>query len=158
MQHALRLTIIYHTEWWNARNKIKKRVVLSKMPLDKGSAAMGFQVGFKSVGFFSVFECYCVFDTPRFVFWCVRNITFIVFFKAGFQVFGSADIEMGSGGLINEYVYVVKVRHRVGIFQNNVCGSAVPCCPAPSAVADYAAAVFPSGFARLRRWLAEAKS
>ena len=39
-----------------------------KMPLDKGPAAMGFQVGFKSVGFFSVFECYCVFDTPRFVF------------------------------------------------------------------------------------------
>ena len=34
------------------------------------------------------------------------------------------------------------------IFQNNVCGSAVPCCPASSATADYAAAVFPSGFAR----------
>ena len=29
------------------------------------------------------------------------------------------------------------------IFQNNVCGSAVPCCPASSATADYAAAVFP---------------
>ena len=39
-----------------------------KMPLDECSAAMGFQVGFKSVGFFFVFKGYCVFDTPRFVF------------------------------------------------------------------------------------------
>ena len=69
----------------------------SKMPFDECSAAMSFQVGFKSVCFFSVFECYCVFDFPRFVFGCVRNITFIVFFKAGFQVFGTADIEMRSG-------------------------------------------------------------
>ena len=38
------------------------------MPLDKGSAAMGFQVGFKSVGFFAVSKGYCVFDFPRFVF------------------------------------------------------------------------------------------
>ena len=84
---------------------------LSKMPLGEGSAAMGFQVGFKSVGFFSVFECYCVFDFPRFVFGCVRHIAFIVFFKAGFQVFGTADVEMGSGCFINEYVNVMKVGH-----------------------------------------------
>ena len=82
-----------------------------KIPFDECSAAMSFQVGFKSVGFFSVFECYCVFDFPRFVFGCVRNITFIVFFKAGFQVFGTADVEMGSGGFINENVNVVEVGH-----------------------------------------------
>ena len=44
MHHTLRLTIIYHTEWWNARTKSKKWVVLSKMPLDKGSAAMGVEI------------------------------------------------------------------------------------------------------------------
>ena len=84
----------------------------SKMPFDECSAAMGFQIGFKSVGFFSVFECYCVFDAPRFVFGCVRNITFIVFFKAGFQVFGTADIEMRSGCFIYENINVMKVGHK----------------------------------------------
>ena len=52
------------------------------MPLDECSATMSFQVGFKSVGFFSVFKSNGVFDAPRFVFGCVRNITFIVFFLA----------------------------------------------------------------------------
>ena len=84
----------------------------SKMPFDECSAAMGFQIGFKSVGFFSVFECYCVFDFPRFVFGCVRNITFIVFFKAGFQVFGTADVEMGFCCFINKGINVMKVGHK----------------------------------------------
>ena len=84
---------------------------ISEMPLDECSAAMGFLVGFKGVGFFSVFKSNGVFDAPRFVFGCVRNITFIVFFKAGFQVFGTADVEMGSGGFINEDVNVMKVGH-----------------------------------------------
>ena len=97
MQHALRSTIIYHAEKKNTRTEIQKDVFLSEMPFAECSAAMGFQVGFKSVGFFSVFECYCVFDFPRFVFCSMRNIAFIVFFKAGFQVFGTADIEMRSG-------------------------------------------------------------
>ena len=101
---------------------------LSEMPLDKSSAAMGFQIGFKSVGFFSVFECYCVFDFPRFVFGCVRNIAFIVFFKAGFQVFGTADIEMGSGGFINEYVNVVEVGHQRKSFR--ITFVVVRCCVA----------------------------
>ena len=83
------------------------------MPFGEGSAAMSFQICFKCVGFFFVFKGYCVFDFPRFVFGCVRNITFIVFFKAGFQVFGTADIEMGSGGFINEYVNVVEVGHKL---------------------------------------------
>ena len=109
---------------------------------------------------------------------------------------------MGSGCFVNEDVNIMKVRHRVGIFQNNVCGSAVQCCPAAvfelrtsprqvcynpnnrlvissqycpasSAAADYAAAVFPSpsscfalrrakrvrsSIHLLRNWLAEAKS
>ena len=73
---------------------------------------MSFQVGFKSVGFFFVFKSNRVFDFPRFVFGCVRNIAFVVFFKAGFQVFGTADIEMGSGGFINENVNVVEVGHQ----------------------------------------------
>jgi len=81
---------------------------------------MGFQIGFKGIGFCFVFKSDRIFDPPRFVFGCVRNITFIVFFKAGFQVFGTADVEMGSGGFINENVNVVEVRHRAGIFQNNV--------------------------------------
>ena len=42
MQHALRLTIIYHAVGQNTRTKIQKDVFLSKMPLDKGSAAMGY--------------------------------------------------------------------------------------------------------------------
>ena len=117
------------------------------MPLDECSAAMGFQVGFKGVGFFFVFKGNRVFDTPWSEFRCMRHIAFIVFFQTGSQIFGTADVEMGSGGFINEYVNVVEVRHQAGIFQNNVCGSAVPCCPASSATADYAAAVFPSGFA-----------
>ena len=74
---------------------------------------MSFQVGFKSVGFFFVFKRNRVFDFPRTEFGCVRNIAFVVFFKAGFQVFGTADIEMGSGGFINEYVNVVEVGHKL---------------------------------------------
>ena len=72
---------------------------------------MGFQVSFKCVGFFAVSKGYCVFDFPRTEFGCVRHIAFIVFFKAGFQVFGTADVEMGSGGFINENVNVVEVGH-----------------------------------------------
>ena len=82
------------------------------MPLDKGSAAMGFQIGFKGIGFCFVFKSDRIFDPPRFVFGCVRNITFIVFFKAGFQVFGTADVEIGSGCFINENVNVVEVGHQ----------------------------------------------
>ncbi|MBR2508450.1 MAG: hypothetical protein IKD23_00100 [Lentisphaeria bacterium] len=39
----------------------------------------------------------------------MRHITFIVFFKAGFQVFSTADVEMVSGCFINENVNVTKV-------------------------------------------------
>ena len=42
MQHALRLTIIYHAVGQNTRTKIKKDVFLSKMPFDECSAAMGY--------------------------------------------------------------------------------------------------------------------
>ena len=42
MQHAIRLTIIYHAVGQNTRAKIQKDVFLSKMPLGEGSAAMGF--------------------------------------------------------------------------------------------------------------------
>ena len=44
MQYVLHLTIIYHVEKKNARNKIRKVVFLSKMPLDKGSVAMGVEI------------------------------------------------------------------------------------------------------------------
>ena len=57
---------------------------LLKMPFDKSSAAMGFQVGFKGVGFFAISKSYCVFYFPRTEFRCVRHITFVMFFKAGF--------------------------------------------------------------------------
>ena len=100
--------------------KFKKGMFLLKMPLDECSAAMSFQVGFKSVGFFFVFKSNGVFNASGFEFGGIRDITFIVFFKARFQVFGTADVEMGSGGFINENVNVVEVRHRAGIFQNNV--------------------------------------
>ena len=82
------------------------------MPLDECSAAMSFQVGFKGVGFFAVSKGYCVFDFPRTEFCRMRNITFIVFFKARFQAFGTADVEMGSGCFINENVNVVEVGHQ----------------------------------------------
>ena len=84
IQHALRLAIIYHSVGQNTRTKIQKDVFLSKMPFDECSAAMSFQVGFKSLGFFFVFKGNHIFDAPRFVFGCVRNIAFVVFFKAGF--------------------------------------------------------------------------
>ena len=93
--------------------KFKKGMFLSEMPLDECFAAMSFQVGFKSVGFFFVFKSNGVFDTPGFEFGGIRDITFIVFFKARFQVFGTADVEMGSGCFINEYVNVVKVGHKL---------------------------------------------
>ena len=130
------------------------------MPLDECSAAMSFQVGFKSVGCFAVSKGYCVFDFPRFVFGCVRNITFIVFFKAGFQVFGTADIEMGSGGFINEYVNVVEVGHQRKSFR--ITFVVVRCRVARLRVASqlYAAAGFTSAYANfrsgLRQWLARA--
>ena len=45
MQHALRLAIIYHAVGQNTRTEIQKYVIfLSKMPFDKGSAAMGFEI------------------------------------------------------------------------------------------------------------------
>ena len=82
------------------------------MPLDECSAAMSFQVGFKSVGFFFVFKGYCVFDTPRSEFRCMRHIAFVVFFQAGSQIFGTADVEMGSGCFVNEDVNIMKVGHQ----------------------------------------------
>ena len=84
-----------------------------KMPFDKCSAAMSFQVGFKSVGFFFVFKGYCIFDTPRAEFCGMWDIAFVMFFKAGFQIFGTADIEMSSGCFVNENVNVIEVGHRV---------------------------------------------
>ena len=93
--------------------KFKKGMVLSKMPFDECSAAMGSQVGFKSVGFFAVIKSNGVLDSPRFIFWCMRHIAFVMFFKAGFQIFGTADIEMGSGCFIHEYVNIIEVGHRV---------------------------------------------
>ena len=128
------------------------------MPFDECSAAMGFQVGFKGVGFFFVFKGNRVFDTQWSEFRCMRHIAFIVFFQTGSQIFGTADVEMGSGGFINEYVNVVEVRHQAGIFQNNVCGSAVPCCPASSASQITPRQSSPADSPRLRPWLAEAKS
>ena len=126
------------------------------MPFGEGSAAMSFQVCFKSVGFFTIIKCNRVFDTPRTDFRCVRHIAFVVFFKAGFQIFGTADIEMGSARFVNENINVIEVGHsfflKLGVFGKD--------CREPGSIcfADYAAAVFHSVFARLRLWLAEAKS
>ena len=85
---------------------------------------MSFQVGFKSVGFFFVFKGNRIFDAPRTKFGCVQHIAFIVFFQTGFQVFGTANVKMSSACFINENVNAMKVRHRAGIVQNSVCGSA----------------------------------
>ena len=80
------------------------------MPFDECSAAMSFQVGFKSTGFFFVFKGNRIFDTPRFVFGCVRNIAFVVLFQTGFL--GAANIKMGSGCFVNENVNVMEVGHQ----------------------------------------------
>ena len=85
---------------------------LSEMPLDECSAAMSFQVGFKSVGFFFVFKGNRVFDTPWSEFRCMRHIAFIVFFQTGSQIFGTADVEMGFGCFIYENINVVEVGHQ----------------------------------------------
>ena len=79
------------------------------MLFDECSAAMSFQVGFKSTGFFFVFKGNRIFDTPRFVFGCVRNIAFVVLFQTGFL--GAANIKMGSGCFVNENVNVMKAGH-----------------------------------------------
>ena len=107
---------------------------LSKMPLDECSAAMGFQVSFKSVGFFFGFKSNRVFDPPRSEFRCVWHIAFIVFLKAGFQIFGTANVEMSSGCFVNENINVMEVTHRI-----------ISCLPRPGFIcfADYVATVFP---------------
>ena len=96
------------------------------MPFDECSAAMSFQVGFKSTGFFFVFKGNRIFDTPRFVFGCVRNIAFVVFFQTGFQILGTADVEMGSGCFINEDVNVMIVRHNLKVFRKMF--AVMQCC------------------------------
>ena len=92
--------------------KFKKEVILSEVPLGECSAAMGFQVCFKSVGFFLIFKGNSIFDPPWTEFCGIRHITFIVFFKAGFQVFGTADVEMGFCCFINKGINVMKVGHK----------------------------------------------
>ena len=51
------------------------------MPLGEGSAAMSFQIGFKSAGFFAIIKGNRIFDTPRFEFGCMRYIAFVMFSK-----------------------------------------------------------------------------
>ena len=72
---------------------------------------MGFQIGFKGVGFFTIFKGYCIFDTPRFEFGGMRHITFGVFFQTGFQVFGTTNVKMRSSCFVNEDVNVMKGGH-----------------------------------------------
>ena len=102
------------------------------MPFGKGSTAMGFQICFKSVCFVTIIKCNRVFDTPRTEFCGMRHIAFVMFFKAGFQIFGTADIEMGSGCFINENVNIMKIGHGGDFNGIGVIGNAVPCCPASS--------------------------
>ena len=94
MQHALPLTIIYHAEKRNARNKIRKVVFLSKMPLGKGSAAVCFKICFKRNSFFLVVKGDCRLNTPRFEFWSMRNFSGVMFGKTGSQIFGNSGITM----------------------------------------------------------------
>ena len=76
---------------------------------------MGFQIGFKSVCFFFVFKSDRIFDPPWFVFRCMRNITFIMFFQTTFQIFGTANVEMRSGCFVNKNVNIVKVGHKLTV-------------------------------------------
>ena len=98
----------------------------SKVTFNKCSAAMGFQIGFKSVGFFFVFKGYCVFDPPWSEFRCMRHIAFVVFFQTGSQIFGTADVEMGSGCFVNEDVNVMIVRHNLEVFRKMF--AVMQCC------------------------------
>ena len=132
-----------------------------KMPLDECSAAMSFQVGFKSVGFFSVFECYCVFDPPWSEFRCMRHIAFVVFFQTGSQIFGTANVEMRSSCFINENVNVMKVGNRQKSFKRTF---AVGLCRVARLhlLRRLRRGSLPlrvrSSIHLLRNWLAEAKS
>ena len=131
---------------------------ISKMPLDECSAAMGFQVGFKGVGFFFVFKSNRVFDPPWSEFRCMRHIAFVVFFQTGSQIFGTADVEMGSGCFVNEDVNVVEVGHQRKSFR--ITFVVVRCRVArlhllPQITPRQSS---PPGSPRLRPWLAEAKS
>ena len=150
--------------------KRKKIGIFSKMPFGEGSAAMSFQICFKGVGFFTIIKGNGVFDTPRSEFCGMRHIAFVMFFKAGFQIFGTADVKVSAGRFIDENVNVMKVCHCCIIScEMSVTGISKPYCPASSASqitprqsspgrlrASHFAV--PSGFARLRLWLAEAKS
>jgi len=73
---------VFHSVFARLRHRLAE--AKSKMPFNKCSAAMSFQVGFKGVGFFSVFKSNGVFDPPWSEFRCMRHIAFVVFFQTGF--------------------------------------------------------------------------
>ena len=81
----------------------------------------------------------------------MRNFPGIVLGKTRMQIRSNSRVEVRFGNDIRQQVDVVKIGHRFD-FPFYGC-----CCPASSAAADYVEAVFPSGFARLRPWLAKAK-
>ena len=56
----------------------------------------------------------------------MRNIAFVMLFQTGFQIFGTANVKC-SGSFVNKDVNAMKA-------WNNVCGNAVPYCPASSAL------------------------
>ena len=81
------------------------------MPFGEDSAAMGLQVGFKGVGFFAVIKCNRIFDTPRAEFCGMWDVAFIVFLKAGFQIFCNSGITVRFRRNIDQQVHIVEFCH-----------------------------------------------
>ena len=87
----------------------------------------------------------------------MRHIAFIMFFKTGFQIFGTADVKVCSGCFIHEYVNVIEVGHRV-FYGKLALSGMLAVSPAPSALQITPRQSSPAGSPRLRPWLAGAKS
>ena len=79
--------LCYNLSRNQAKCKIKKEkkiVFSSKVLFGEDSAAMGFQICFKSIGFFAIIKGNRVFDTPQAEFCGMWDVSFVMFCKAEF--------------------------------------------------------------------------
>ena len=84
---------------------------------------MSFQIDFKSVGFFFVFKGNHIFDTPRFVFGCVRNIAIVVFILEVVLILRNSSLKLktvtDNANLLNYAVSSGNISERIKIQTEN---------------------------------------
>ena len=134
---------------------------LLKMPLGESVTAAGFEIVFKRNGFFFRFKSNVCFDFPRTEFCRMRDIAFVVFFQTGFQILGTANVEMFSSCFVNENINIMEVRHNRESFRKMF--AVMLCCIARlHLLCRLRRGSLPlrvrSSIHLLRNWLAEAKS